>query len=156
MVGRLALVVTPFVSSLVPHGGCAVPPACLRGGRFAARCKTALSDMQFRHKPLRPHGLKRLRYFVCVSELGSFTLAARHLGVAQPALSRHIRQLEAECGSPLLRRNGRGAELSEVGRTVLEHGRSLLEQVGRLEAGLKAAKGAPVGASMSACRPRSA
>ena len=90
--------------------------------------------------------LKRLRYFVCVSELGSFTLAARHLGIAQPALSRHIRQLEAECGSPLLRRNGRGAELSEVGRTVLEHGRSLLEQVGRLEADLKAAKGAPAGA----------
>ena len=89
--------------------------------------------------------LKRLRYFICVSELGSFTLAARHLGVAQPALSRHIRQLEAECGSALLRRNGRGAELTEVGRTMLEHGRSLLEQVGRLEAGLKAAKGAPTG-----------
>jgi LysR family nitrogen assimilation transcriptional regulator len=89
--------------------------------------------------------LRRLRYFICVSELGSFTLAARHLGVAQPALSRHIRQLEAECGSPLLRRNGRGAELSEVGRSVLEHGRSLLEQVGRLEADLKAAKGAPAG-----------
>jgi len=90
--------------------------------------------------------LKRLRYFICVSELGSFTLAARHLRIAQPALSRHIRQLEAECGSSLLRRNGRGAELTEVGRTMLEHGRSLLEQVGRLEAGLKAAKGAPAGA----------
>ena len=89
--------------------------------------------------------LKRLRYFICVSELGSFTLAARHLGVAQPALSRHIRQLEAECGSPLLRRNGRGAELSDVGRIMLEHGRSLLEQVDRLESGLKAAKGAPTG-----------
>jgi LysR family nitrogen assimilation transcriptional regulator len=90
--------------------------------------------------------LKRLRYFVSVSELGSFTLAARHLRNAQPALSRHIRQLETECGSQLLRRNGRGAELSEVGRTVLDHVRSLLEQVDRLETGLKAAKGAPAGA----------
>ena len=90
--------------------------------------------------------LKRLRYFVCVSELGSFTLAARNLGIAQPALSRHLRRLEAECGSPLLRRNGRGAELSDVGRLVLDHGRSLLEQIDRLEAGLKAAKGAPAGA----------
>ena len=90
--------------------------------------------------------LKRLRYFVCVAELGSFTLAARNLGIAQPALSRHIRQLEAECGSTLLRRNGRGAELSDVGRILLEHGRSLLEQIDRLEASLKAAKGAPVGA----------
>jgi LysR family nitrogen assimilation transcriptional regulator len=90
--------------------------------------------------------LKRLRCFVCVGEYGSFTLAARNLGITQPALSRHIKQLEAECGSALLRRNGRGAELSEVGRTVLEHSRSLLEQVDRLEAGLKAAKGTPTGA----------
>lgn len=89
--------------------------------------------------------LKRLRYFVCVSELGSFTLAARNLGIAQPALSRHIRQLEAECGAPLLRRNGRGAELSSVGRMVLEHGRSLLAQMDGFEASLKAAKGSPAG-----------
>lgn len=89
--------------------------------------------------------LKRLRYFVSVGELGSFTLAARRLGIAQPALSRHIRQLESECGAPLLRRNGRGAQLSEVGRLVYEQARSLLEQVERLETGLMAAKGAPAG-----------
>lgn len=89
--------------------------------------------------------LKRLRYFVSVAEFGSFTLGAQHLGIAQPALSRYIRQLETECGSPLLRRNGRGAELSDVGKIVLEHARTLLDQVDRLESGLKAAKGAPVG-----------
>ncbi len=85
--------------------------------------------------------LKRLRYFVHVAELGSFTLAARNLGVAQPALSRHIRQLEEDCGAPLLRRNGRGAEISETGRLVLEHGRSLLEQMDRLDASLKSRAG---------------
>jgi LysR family nitrogen assimilation transcriptional regulator len=90
--------------------------------------------------------LKRLRYFVHVAELGSFTLASRNLGVAQPALSRHIRQLEEDCGAPLLRRNGRGAELSETGRIVLEHGRSLLEQMDRLDASLKARMGSPAGA----------
>ena len=89
--------------------------------------------------------LKRLRYFVTVAELGSFTLGARHLGIAQPALSRHIRQLENECGAPLLRRTGRGAQLNDVGKIVFEHARSLLEQVDRLETGLKAAKGAPTG-----------
>ncbi len=89
--------------------------------------------------------LKRLRYFVTVAELGSFTLGARHLGIAQPALSRHIRQLENECGAPLLRRTGRGAQLNDVGKIVFEHARSLLEQVDRLETGLKAAKGAPAG-----------
>jgi LysR family transcriptional regulator, nitrogen assimilation regulatory protein len=89
--------------------------------------------------------LKRLRYFVCIGELGSFTLAARRLGVAQPALSRHIRQLETECGAPLLRRNGRGAQLSELGRFVYEQARLLLEQMDRLESGLMANKGAPAG-----------
>ena len=89
--------------------------------------------------------LKRLRYFVSVGELGSFTLASRQLGIAQPALSRHIRQLGIECGTPLLWRNGRGAQLSDVGRIVCEHAKSLLEQLDRLEAGLAAAKGAPVG-----------
>jgi LysR family transcriptional regulator, nitrogen assimilation regulatory protein len=89
--------------------------------------------------------LKRLRYFVSIGELGSFTLAARQLGIAQPALSRHIRQLEDECGALLLRRNGRGAQLSEVGRFVFEQARSLLEQVDRLESGLLATKGAPAG-----------
>lgn len=35
--------------------------------------------------------LRRLRYFVQVGEQGSFSVAARHLNIAQPALSRHIR-----------------------------------------------------------------
>ena len=89
--------------------------------------------------------LKRLRYFVAVGELGSFTLAARQLGIAQPALSRHIRQLENECGMPLLWRNGRGAQLSDIGKTVCEDDKSLIDQVDRLEANLAAAKGAPAG-----------
>jgi LysR family transcriptional regulator, nitrogen assimilation regulatory protein len=89
--------------------------------------------------------LKRLRYFVAVGELGSFTLAARQLGIAQPALSRHIRQLETECGMPLLWRNGRGAQLSDIGKIVCEHAKSLLDQVDRLESNLAAAKGAPAG-----------
>ena len=137
-----------------------VPPCRVRGGSSGVRlpdpyavrpmCRQkqngAIGYAPFRHKLVSPMDLKRLRYFVCVSELGSFTLAARHLGVAQPALSRHIRQLEADCGSSLLRRNGRGAELTEVGRTMLEHGRSLLEQAAGSRQSLKAAKGAPVGA----------
>jgi LysR family transcriptional regulator, nitrogen assimilation regulatory protein len=89
--------------------------------------------------------LKDFRYFVSVAELGSFTLAARQLGIAQPALSRHIRELESECGAQLLRRNGRGAQLTDVGTMVFEHAKSMLEQVDRLTTGLKAMKGAPVG-----------
>ena len=70
--------------------------------------------------------LKRLRYFVCVSELGSFTLAARHLGIAQPALSRQVRLLEVELRQSLLTRNGRGATPTEAGKLLLAHGRGIL------------------------------
>lgn len=89
--------------------------------------------------------LKRLRYFVCIGELGSFTQAARRLGIAQPALSRYVRQLEAECGGPLFHRNGRGAQLTGVGHFLFEQSRSLLDQVDRLQSDLMASRGAPAG-----------
>lgn len=75
--------------------------------------------------------LKQLEYFVHVAELGSFTQAAHALGVAQPALSRQVRQLEVELRQSLLTRNGRGAVPTEAGRRLLEHGRGILHQVER-------------------------
>ena len=62
--------------------------------------------------------LRQLRYFVGIAELGSFTKAALVLDIAQPALSRQIRELETELGVPLLVRNGRGALLTDAGREI--------------------------------------
>lgn len=73
--------------------------------------------------------LKQLEYFVRVAELGSFTRASIALGVAQPALSRQVRLLEVELRQNLLDRNGRGVELTESGKLLLEHGRGILHQV---------------------------
>jgi LysR family nitrogen assimilation transcriptional regulator len=75
--------------------------------------------------------LKQLEYFRHVAELGSFTRAASFLSVVQPALSRQVRQLEAELGQNLFDRNGRGVVLTDAGTRLLEHTRGILMQVGR-------------------------
>ncbi len=82
--------------------------------------------------------LRHLRFFVAVVEEGSFTTAAeRRLHTAQPSLSRQIRDLEFEVGTPLLVRSPRGVELTAAGRVFLEHARLALAQV---EAGVAAAR----------------
>ena len=89
--------------------------------------------------------LKQLEYFVHVALLGSFTRAADHLRIAQPALSRQVRQLEVELRQNLLTRNGRGVALTDAGRRLLEHGRGILHQVARAREDLEEMRGAPVG-----------
>ena len=75
-----------------------------------------------------PVELRHLRYFVAVAELLNFTQAARRLRVAQPALSRQIRDLEAELSVPLLERGPRAAKLTEAGATFLEEARAILQR----------------------------
>ena len=74
--------------------------------------------------------LRHLRYFVAVAEAGNLTVAAqRMLHTSQPSLSRQIRDLEDEVGTPLLTRRARGVDLTPAGRTFLDHARSVLSQV---------------------------
>lgn len=86
--------------------------------------------------------LRQLESFVRVAELGSFTRAASALGIAQPVLSRHVRQLEVTLHQNLLTRNGRGVTLTEAGRVLLEHGRGILHQVALAQEELGAVRGA--------------
>ena len=57
---------------------------------------------------------------------GSFSAAAEALHLAQPSLSEQIRRLEAELGSPLFARGGRGLELTEAGRRLRPHAERVL------------------------------
>jgi DNA-binding transcriptional LysR family regulator len=64
--------------------------------------------------------LRRLRYFQAVAEQLSFSKAAQRLRVAQPALSRAVKELEEEMGVLLLWRTRRSVSLTPAG-TVLLH-----------------------------------
>src|SRR5437016_1906455 len=63
--------------------------------------------------------LRALEAFLAVAEEGSFTRAARRMGLAQPSLSQHIRALEAELGGRLLERFPRGIRLTSAGKALL-------------------------------------
>ena len=75
---------------------------------------------------------RRLRYFVTVAELGSFSAAARRLRIAQPALSRHVKSLETLLGVELLIRDARGVHMTKHGVELFRHAREALEQLDML------------------------
>jgi DNA-binding transcriptional LysR family regulator len=67
-----------------------------------------------------------LRTFVAICELGSFTKAAHLFNLTQPAVSAHMRRLEAMIGADLLVKNLSGVTLTECGTEVLRHARRML------------------------------
>ncbi|WP_336367503.1 LysR family transcriptional regulator [Marinobacter sp. C2H3] len=73
--------------------------------------------------------LRHLRYFVAVAEARNLTRAAETLFIAQPPLTRAIKQLEEEVGVQLFVRKPRGLELTPGGEFFLEQARQILERV---------------------------
>jgi DNA-binding transcriptional LysR family regulator len=83
--------------------------------------------------------LRHLRYFVAVADALSFTKGAEKLHLAQPSLTRQIKDLEEEIGVPLLNRTKREVSLTEEGKSfladakrVLGHSAEIIESVQRL------------------------
>jgi DNA-binding transcriptional LysR family regulator len=73
----------------------------------------------------------RLRVLVAVARHGSVTAAAHALNYAQPSVSHHLARLEAETGTKLVQRAGRGIRLTDAGRLLAERS---VEVIGRLDA----------------------
>jgi DNA-binding transcriptional LysR family regulator len=71
-----------------------------------------------------------LEYFVAVAEEGQVTSAARRLGVAQPAVSQAIAQLESETGLQLLDRHARGVRLTPAGESFYAKARLAVAATG--------------------------
>ena len=66
--------------------------------------------------------------FVRIAETGSFSAAARHLNIGQPAASKCIAKLEDRLGVSLLLRSTRGLTLTEAGRRFCERARRAIEE----------------------------
>lgn len=67
---------------------------------------------------LDSHSLRVVR---AIADTGSITRAAEVLGYSQPAISQHLRRLEARVGMPVVSRAGRGVRLTEAGRVLARH-----------------------------------
>jgi LysR family hydrogen peroxide-inducible transcriptional activator len=85
--------------------------------------------------------LHRLRYFVAVAELGSFTRAAAREGVTQPSLSQQILELEKELDASLFDRLGRKVVLTAAGEQLLPYARAVLAAVADAERAVRGGVG---------------
>ena len=86
-----------------------------------------------------PCDLRQMRYFVAVAETLNFRRAAERLNIAQPALSRTVRQLEEALGTRLMERTNRWVELTEAGQVFLDGSRRTLASAERALADVRKA-----------------
>jgi DNA-binding transcriptional LysR family regulator len=83
--------------------------------------------------------LRLVRYFTVVARHRHFGRAAAELHIAQPSLSRQIRQLEHQLGARLLDRDRQGSRLTEAGEVFLARARALLRSAAQATAATRAA-----------------
>lgn len=80
----------------------------------------------------------QLKTFVTVADCGSFSDAARVLGISQPSVTMQMQALEADCSAQLLDRAHRKVTLTEAGAALLVHARRILAEVDAARASLDA------------------
>lgn len=89
--------------------------------------------------------IKQLRTFATVAELGSLAKASDRLRIAQPALSRQIKQLEHELRTDLFVRNGRGMILTEAGQLLRSKVGNIVRQIEQARDDVLSMSGNPFG-----------
>ena len=111
------------------------------GFRYAGRQAVAA------HAPARGNtmDLRQMRYFVAIIQCGSITRASLQLNVAQPALSMHIRNMEADLGVPLLFRTTQGVQPTEAGAILLRNAQLILGQFEQAQAEIRGSTAEPAG-----------
>lgn len=84
-----------------------------------------------------PSLLRSLQIFLVVVDEGSFSAAARRLGITQPSVSEQMRALEAHLQQPLFLRPARGAALTVAGQRLREHATRVMLALETLERDLE-------------------
>ena len=93
-----------------------------------------------------------LKYAVEVARLGSLNKAAESLLIAQPNISRSIKELESDLGINIFNRSSKGMILTPEGEEFINYAQNILSQIDVLEKHYK--QGAPQKQKFSACVPR--
>lgn len=94
--------------------------------------------------------LNQLRDVIAVAERGSLRAAARHLGVAQPTLTRSIGELERELGAALFERQASGMTVTAIGRGFIDRAAAVQSELRRARDDVAQAQGQTQG-SIRAC-----
>ena len=82
---------------------------------------------------------------VAIADHGSIRAAARHLKIAQPALTRGLGELEREIGAPLFERRTRGVVVTALGEAFVRRARLILQEVRRVREESDQIRGATTG-----------
>ena len=85
--------------------------------------------------------LSQLQHVLAVSEMGSLRGAGRHLGIAQPAITRSIRDIEHELGATLFERHAKGVRLTEIGKAFLARAHAVQAELVRAKDEVEQLKG---------------
>lgn len=81
--------------------------------------------------------IQYLKYAVEVARIGSISRAAEELYIAQPNLSRAIKELEKDLGITIFDRNSKGMTLTHDGERLIEYGKAILRQINEVENAFK-------------------
>ena len=81
---------------------------------------------------------KQLRAYLCLARHGSFTKAARELGLSQSAVSHAMKALELDVGCRLLDRTGKKVALTQAGEQLLSHAEKIQCEMASARQGLTA------------------
>jgi DNA-binding transcriptional LysR family regulator len=73
--------------------------------------------------------IRQLRLLVAVAETGSMVRAGEAIGLSQPAVTKSIRDLEADLGATLFERGNRGVKPTIYGETLVRHAQAALAQL---------------------------